>query len=112
MINFTTNDIFNDHFLLDGSYSTYIFKQLADGHYIDEYGSEYWFKNGRLHRIDGPANIWVTSSFTAKYWKQNGYYYREDNLPHAEFSGGAKVWYYRGISYNTLEEYMLARVMS
>ena len=59
---------------------------------IDEYGSKYWYINGKLHREDGLAIEYVSGS---KYWYINGKLHREDG-PAIEYVSGAKHWYLNG----------------
>lgn len=42
---------------------------MKNGLYIDSNGCQNWFKNGKLHRIDGPVVIYATGN---QYWYQNG----------------------------------------
>ena len=39
-----------------------------DGLHINELGTKRWFKDGKLHRDDGPAVIW---SDDEQYWYKN-----------------------------------------
>lgn len=55
-------------------------------------GGSRWFKNGVLHREDGPAVEYPDGS---KYWYLNGFPHREDG-PAKENSYGAKQWYLYG----------------
>ena len=51
-------------------------------------GTKYWYKNGELHREDGPA---IEYSNGTKFWYINGLKHREDN-PAEEWFGGTKYW--------------------
>lgn len=48
-----------------------------------------WYRNGKLHRLDGPAVEFPSGS---KYWYQNNKLHREDG-PAAEWNDGTKIWY-------------------
>jgi hypothetical protein len=51
-----------------------------------------WYRNGQLHREDGPAIEWVDGS---KEWWLNGKLHREDG-PAIEYADGSKVWWLNG----------------
>ena len=53
---------------------------------------KYWFKDGLLHREDGPA---IEFPDGCKYWIVNGAYHREDG-PAIEFSNGERYYYLNG----------------
>ena len=55
-------------------------------------GSKYYFQNGKLHRLDGPA---VEYSDGAKQWYQNNQLHRLDG-PAVIYSNGTKEWYFYG----------------
>jgi hypothetical protein len=61
---------------------------------IAEYSNELkqWYKEGKLHRIDGPA---VEYSNGTKIWYKEGKRHRE-NGPAREHSNGGKEWYKEG----------------
>jgi NTP pyrophosphatase (non-canonical NTP hydrolase) len=59
---------------------------------IDEYGSKYWYLNGKLHREDGPA---IEGAGGAKSWYLNDKLHREDG-PAVEWADGYKEWYLNG----------------
>ena len=52
---------------------------------IDKYGNKYWYFNGQLHRVDGPA---IENSNGYKEWWLNGH--RIDG-PAIEYSNGDKA---------------------
>src|SRR3990167_9929300 len=53
--------------------------KLGSMEYINEDETEYWYKNGVLHREnDKPAIIWFDGS---KQWWKNGLRHRENNQP-------------------------------
>lgn len=56
-----------------------------------EYKEERWYKNGKLHREDGPAVI-INND---KYWYKNGRKHRL-NDPAIELANGNKYWYKNG----------------
>ena len=65
-------------------------------------GSKLWYRNGQLHREDGPAAEWANGY---KEWYRNDKLHREDG-PAIEYADGSKLWYLNGREY-TEEEWML-----
>jgi hypothetical protein len=63
-------------------------------------GSQFWYKNGQLHREDGPA---VERSDGSKNWYLNGQLHREDG-PAVE-SKDLHEWYQYGAN-GTLEHWI------
>jgi hypothetical protein len=57
---------------------------------IDVFGHKRYYKNGLLHRTNGPA---VEYSDGAKHWYLNGERHRE-NGPAVESTNGEKYWYF------------------
>jgi len=57
-----------------------------------ENGNKYWYKDGLLHRENGPA---AEFSDGTKIWYIKGKCHRLDG-PAIEFSDGAKEWYFEG----------------
>ena len=55
-------------------------------------GSKCWYRNGQLHREDGPAVEWANGD---KFWYRNGQLHREDG-PAEEWADGDKFWYRNG----------------
>ncbi|MDP2696416.1 MAG: hypothetical protein Q8O87_04200 [bacterium] len=53
---------------------------------------ESWYKNGKLHREDGPAIEWPDGT---KQWYINDKLHREDG-PAIEYINGTKSWYING----------------
>jgi hypothetical protein len=53
---------------------------------------KYWYRNGALHREDGPAIEYFNGT---KLWYQDGQLHRE-NGPALEYSDGTKYWYKNG----------------
>ena len=58
----------------------------------DENGTKYWYQNGQLHRISGPAIEYANGT---KKWYQYGKLHREDG-PAIEEANGNKTWYING----------------
>ena len=52
----------------------------------------YWYREGHLHREDGPAIEYFTGT---KYWFEDGLLHREDG-PAIEWSDGFKTWSIKG----------------
>ena len=83
---------------------------------IDEYGNKYWYLNGKLHRINGPAIEYTNGT---KRWYLNGKKHRIDG-PAIEWPDGNKSWYLNGekvkeedvINYNITEKQYLKFIMS
>ena len=62
---------------------------------IDKDGNKRWYKNGELHRDDGPAIEWANGS---KGWYKNGLLHRDDG-PAIEGADGTKEWWVDGKQY-------------
>ena len=62
-----------------------------DGPAVIDSGDEYWYKDGKLHREDGPAVIHKDGT---KFWYKNGVRHREDG-PAVIYSEGSRYWYLR-----------------
>jgi len=58
-----------------------------------EIGSKRWYKNGKLHRENGPAVIWPDDR---KAWCKDGQFHREDG-PALICIDGTKQWFEYGI---------------
>jgi hypothetical protein len=90
---------------------------MKNGLEIDRFGNKYWYKNGKLHRDDGPAMELVNGD---KEWYKDGkchrnngpaveedgdkFWYKNDELhrddgPAIELSNGGKFWYKNGKSH-------------
>jgi hypothetical protein len=69
----------------------------------DQWGTEYWYLNDKLHREDGPAMKFYAG---AKFWYLYGKRHREDG-PAIEWANGAEEWWYYGKKLNcrTQEEF-------
>jgi hypothetical protein len=53
----------------------------------------YYMKEGKLHREDGPAEIWPDGT---KRWYKEGKLHRADG-PAIEYPDGTKFWYKEGL---------------
>ena len=62
---------------------------------FDRVGNKRWYKNGQLHRIDGPA---VKRIDGTEEWYQNGKFHRLDG-PAVELFNGDTYWYIADIEY-------------
>ena len=73
---------------------THCFYQTKNinGCIIDAYNTKAWFKDGNLHREDGPAVEYSTGS---NEWWLNGKRHREDG-PAIEAEDGTKMWFKHG----------------
>ena len=62
--------------------------------YYCEYanGDKFWYQEGKLHRLDGPA---VERTDGNKLWFQNGQLHRLGG-PAVEYTSGNKCWYQKG----------------
>ena len=56
---------------------------------VDDTGNQRWYLNGKRHREDGPAVIYVDGD---QYWYLNGELHREDG-PAIIYADGAQAWY-------------------
>ncbi len=56
-------------------------------------GRKHWYRDGKLHREDGPAVEWATGD---KEWYRDGKLHREDG-PAVEWADGDKEWYRDGV---------------
>ncbi len=66
---------------------------IEDGLRIDEHGTKRWFKDGLLHRLDGPAIIYPEGNIA---WYKDGLYHRLDG-PAVVWKSGTKFWYQDGL---------------
>lgn len=67
-------------------------EQVFTGQAIDVYESKRWYKNGKLHRLDGPA---IELADGIKEWFKDGKRHRLDG-PAIERADGTKEWYKNG----------------
>ena len=42
---------------------------MKNGYYTDEFGNQYWYLNGKLHREDGPA--YIDEDGSQQWWVNN-----------------------------------------
>lgn len=73
---------------------------MKNGKEIDMWGDEYWYKDGFIHREDGPAVIYSDGS---KFWYKHSLFHREDG-PARIWGNGDKEWWINGKSH-TKEEW-------
>ena len=59
------------------------------GYIINKYGDKHWYKEGQLHREDGPA---IEDIDGDKEWYKEGNLHREDG-PAIDYNNGDKYWY-------------------
>lgn len=64
---------------------------------IDQNGNKYWFQDGQLHRLDGPALIKIDGT---KKWYQDGYLHRLDG-PAVIRADGSECWFKKGRVHRT-----------
>ena len=60
--------------------------------YVDANGDQYWYKDGKRHREDGPAAILANGN---QFWFKYGNRHREDG-PSVIYPDGHKFWYRDG----------------
>lgn len=65
---------------------------MKNGLEISEHGNKFWFKNGKLHKEDGPAVEYYNGT---KEWHQNGELHRE-GAPAIETYSGDKYFWIKG----------------
>lgn len=77
---------------------------MRQGLEIDSAGTKRWFKDGLLHREDGPAVEWFNVD---KWWYIDGKLHREDG-PAIEYYSGYILWYINGktVRCKTNEEFL------
>ncbi len=63
---------------------------MKDGLLTYSNGTRFWYKDDKLHRLDGPAIEWVDGS---KSWWKNGVRHRVDG-PAVIYPDGYKEWWY------------------
>ena len=68
-------------------------EEKLQGLHKDEYGNKCWYKNGELHKEDGPAFIFFDSH--RKEWYINGKRHRLDG-PAIEYSDGKTEYWLEG----------------
>jgi len=62
------------------------------GHVKFTNSDQYWYKNGQLHREDGPAAIWDDGT---QEWLKDRQLHREDG-PAVIYPDGTQAWYKNG----------------
>jgi hypothetical protein len=65
---------------------------MKNGKYTDKYGTQRWWKDGNLHREDGPAYI---NSDGTQIWYKDDKRHREDG-PAIIYPDGSQMWYKDG----------------
>ena len=66
-----------------------------DGLRINKYGTKIWYKDGLVHREDGPAIIWPDGS---NFWYKDDIFHRDDG-PAIICPDGTDFWYKDGNPY-------------
>jgi hypothetical protein len=69
-------------------------------------GTNFWYINGKLHRINGPA----VDDIHYKKWFVNGKLHRLDG-PAIDYIGGYKEWYINGIQINCKDNEEFLRIV-
>ena len=59
---------------------------------VNHDGTQYWYKNDKFHRDDGPAIIYSDGS---QFWYKNNVSHR-DNGPADIWEDGSEIWYKDG----------------
>lgn len=65
--------------------------RCKNGHFVED-GCHHWVRDGKLHRLNGPALIWHNGS---QSWYYNGKRHRTDG-PAYEGHAGYLAWYLHG----------------
>lgn len=68
-----------------------------DGSVTYHDGMRVWYRDGIIHRDDGPA---LTTRFGKKFWYRDGSYHRDDGPAITDDRNGAKYWYRDGKLYD------------
>lgn len=63
-------------------------------------GDKEWYRNGRLHREDGPA---IERADGSKLWYRDNKLHRADDEPAFEGADGSKEWWRDGVRLNDVE---------
>jgi len=66
-----------------------------NGLIVSKYGTKHWYRDGKLHRADGPA---IELSDGTKAWYIDDKLHRVDG-PAIELANGSKYWYYNDKQY-------------
>jgi hypothetical protein len=67
---------------------------MKNGRFVDGLGNVYYYRNGLIHRDDGPAVEYPDGSM---YWYQNDQLHREDGPAVVLPSVGIMEWYLYGV---------------
>ncbi len=62
--------------------------ELKNGLVVDKWGDKKWYKNGKLHREDGPAIEYANGH---RAWYKDHELHREDG-PAIEEADGSRMW--------------------
>ena len=65
---------------------------MKNGKTVDKCGTQNWHKDGKLHRTDGPAILWVSGS---QAWYKDDKCHRLDG-PAIILANGSQSWYING----------------
>jgi len=66
---------------------------------VHDNGNKFWYQNGKLHRLDGPAVEYANGE---QSWYQNGLHHRLDG-PAIECLNGEQSWFIEGVEYTEVE---------
>jgi hypothetical protein len=69
---------------------------MKDGRYVNEWGTESWYKDDKIHREEGPARIFNSGE---KEWWMNGDCHREDG-PAIIGPNGEKQWWLNHVRFS------------
>lgn len=72
--------------------------------YMTNSGIRLWYKNGKKHRLNGPAGVDVEGN---SWWCYNGLIHKIDG-PAFIWANGNKDWYVNGFKYDSYFEYLVA----
>ena len=75
--------------------------------YVGKSGNKYYFKNGMLHRLDGPAVEHINGH---KEWWNNDKLHRLDG-PAIEYINGDKSWYINDKQIDCSTQWQFERLM-
>ena len=64
-------------------------------------GGERWFLKGVVHRVDGPASIWLDGT-RSRFWYFNGKLHRTDG-PAVQWWSGTEEWWLNNHQLNKKE---------
>jgi 5-methylcytosine-specific restriction endonuclease McrA len=86
--------------LIKKNFDILYLEEKEDGHHIDSYGNEYWLKDRKFHREDGPAVIRKIKNKEIKEYYINGMLHRDNDLPAVEIIDKVRgftlsKWYFK-----------------